>query len=208
MSGWRLKTRRRLALPLRDFNRVPHGRSTGRLALRHTVRLGATNVWFWVKHLFHYAHERVPMNDNVRRQVPSDFDQPPPIRSQASFASSYESPPTNERASIPRKDNPKAAAGRIGLVGLVLLVAGVLCGLVPHTKHMPAVSPSRPYAAGQLPAYSSPAVDYYCGSPWVPEYGGCTTSDFGAFPQLAVLFVVLGLVSLGVYFVLRSGTPG
>lgn len=153
----------------------------------------------------HSSHERVPVNDTPRRQVPSDFNQPPPLRRQASHVSAPAGLPASEPALAPGKAS-LTAAGRLGAVGLALLVAGVLCGLVPHSKHVEAVSLSKPNVPGQLPAYSSPATDYYCGSPWVPNYGGCTVSDFGAFPQVAVLLVALGLIAIGAYLALRPGT--
>lgn len=85
----------------------------------------------------------------------------------------------------------------IAVGGLALLVAGLLCGLVPFSIHVPeyGVKSSEPYVSGKTPQFYSAAHDKYCGSAWVQQ--GCSYADFGTLPQLSVLFVALGIVGLG-----------
>lgn len=89
---------------------------------------------------------------------------------------------------------------RLALVGLFLILAGILCGLLPQTEHQAAVTPPPATSAqrqnpNQLPAYSSPARDVYCGSPWV--VANYCSDGFGARPQFAILLLALGGLSIG-----------
>lgn len=52
--------------------------------------------------------------------------------------------------------------------GLALLVAGLLCGLIPFSIQVPeyGVKSSEPYVSGKSPQFYSAAHDKYCGSAW------------------------------------------
>ena len=70
--------------------------------------------------------------------------------------------------------------------GLFTILVGLLLGLVPHTEHVAAIPSNGTYVG-------SPERDVYCGSPWVESTGveACPT-DFGVRPQMAMLFLALG----------------
>ncbi len=88
----------------------------------------------------------------------------------------------------------------IVLGGLILLGIGLLLGLWPQTNHIDARSyPASTWGGTVHPAYTMPASDVDCGSPWTAPNGPCRY-DWGNRPAFAMLASVGGVFVSGIGF--------